>query len=155
MGLSVTRSVTFGDEHTAPAAWVAMRLEEAGATLMAMRHTGFSPRLRVFWPEMVRDSFIDLPSADLARVSLPGPERISAMDEAFAWVGLIPPDRTLLRRLLLLRALVNPVTERHVYSWRRLARHLGADHRAVGRWHGDALDMVVVALRRRKFIFPP
>jgi hypothetical protein len=44
------------------------------------------------------------------------------------------------------RALVSPVTERHLFTWRRLATLLGADHKAVQRWHAQGVAMIVAAL---------
>jgi hypothetical protein len=38
------------------------------------------------------------------------------------------------------------VTERHLYSWRRLGETVGADHKAVQRWHRQGIDMLVAAL---------
>jgi hypothetical protein len=73
------------------------------------------------------------------------------MDEALGWITMIPKDRYVLRRIVGARSLVSPVTERHLYSWRRLGEVLGADHKAVQRWHGQGIDMLVgavTALRR-------
>ena len=37
------------------------------------------------------------------------------MDEAMAWISLIPLDRYVLRRIVGARSLVHPITERHLY----------------------------------------
>src|SRR4051795_7597431 len=68
------------------------------------------------------------------------------MDEALGWLALIPADRFVLRRIVGARALVAPLTGRHLYSWRRLGRVLGADHRAVQRWHADGIRCIARAL---------
>jgi hypothetical protein len=70
------------------------------------------------------------------------------MDEAFGWLALIPEQKFLLRRILGARALVHPLTGRHLFPWRRLAAAVGADHKSVQRWHAQGLDMVVQALNR-------
>ena len=70
------------------------------------------------------------------------------MDEAWAWLGRIPNDRYVLRRIVGARALINPATERHMFSWRRLGTLLGADHRAVQRWHREGIDTIVTSLNR-------
>ena len=70
------------------------------------------------------------------------------MDEAMGWIGVIPLDRYVLRRIVGARSLVHPVTDRHLFPWRRLGVALGADHKAVQRWHGQAIDMIVAALNR-------
>jgi len=43
---------------------------------------------------------------------------------------------------------VHPITERHLYPWRRLATALGADHKAVKRWHGQGIDLIVARLNQ-------
>jgi hypothetical protein len=68
------------------------------------------------------------------------------MDEALGWIPLIPRDRSVLRRIVGARALVNPLTDRHLYPWRRLGAMLGADHKAVQRWHAQGVDIIVSAL---------
>jgi hypothetical protein len=68
------------------------------------------------------------------------------MDEAWQWLTLIPPDRVVLRRIAGARALVHPITERHVYSWRKLAALVGADHKAMQRWHAQAIALIVAGL---------
>src|SRR3954451_2995000 len=66
--------------------------------------------------------------------------------EALGWLSLIPTDRHVLRRIVAVRCLVAPLTGRHLYSWRQLGRVLGADHRAVQRWHADGIRCIARAL---------
>ena len=70
------------------------------------------------------------------------------MDEALAWVPLIPLDRYVLRRIVGARSLVHPITERDPFPWRRLGMVLGADHKAVQRWHAQGIDIIVSALNQ-------
>jgi len=70
------------------------------------------------------------------------------MDEAMAWIALIPRDRYVLRRVVGARSLVHPITDRHLYAWRRLGVALGADHKGVQRWHAQGIAMIVAALRQ-------
>jgi hypothetical protein len=71
------------------------------------------------------------------------------MDEALAWIQLIGKERSyVLRRIVGARALVHPVSERYLFSWRRLATVVGADHKAVQRWHAQGIDLIVAALNR-------
>lgn len=121
------------------------RLEEAGATLLAMPLQKIGPQLRqVRWPE-THDEGGGAQAARLRRLTaaLPDAGQISRMDEVFGWIGLIPADRVLLRRIIHARALVSPVTGRHLYSWRKLGALLGADHKAVQRWHADGIGMIL------------
>ena len=131
-------------------AFVVGRLEEAGSTLLALPGTGYSTRLRVSQLNMsaeVSQAFGEF--AGRVRAAVPSAAHITRMDEALGWLSLIPQDRYVLRRIIGARSLVNPLTERHVFSWRRLASVLGADHKAVQRWHGQGIGLLVAALRER------
>jgi len=129
------------------AAFVVYRLEEAGATLLALPQSGHSTRLRLSHSDVVHTA-LEAYGWDKGRVRPPVPSasRITRMDEAMGWIAYIPNERYVLRRILGARCLVSPVTERHIYSWRRLGAVLGADHKAVQRWHAQAIDMVLSAL---------
>ena len=50
------------------------------------------------------------------------------MEEAFGWVLLIPEQRTATRRVIYARSLLHPLTDRHLYSWRKIAESIGIDH---------------------------
>lgn len=128
-------------------AFVVYRLEEAGAALLALPGSGYSPRLRMAHLDVIH-SAMDAYGWEAGRIRPPVPSAscITRMDEAFGWLALIPKDRYVLRRIVGARSLVSPVTERHLYSWRRLGGALGADHKAVQRWHAQGIDMIVAAL---------
>jgi hypothetical protein len=127
---------------------VLYRLMEAGMSLLALPATGYSTRLRTGGLEIVRAAAESYGWTDgRVRPAIPSAAKITRMDEALAWILLIPRDRTVLRRIVGARALVSPVTERHLFSWRRLAIVVGADHKAVQRWHAQGIDMIVAALR--------
>ena len=126
------------------------RLEEAGAALLALPGTGWSTRLRGSSLEIVRTAIESYGwTTNRIRPAIPSAARITRMDEAMAWIPLIPLDRYVLRRIVGARSLVHPITERHLFPWRRLASALGADHKAVQRWHAQGIDMIVSALNRR------
>ncbi len=129
------------------AAFITYRLEEAGATLLALPGTGYSTKMRVSHLEVLPDA----PEAYTAgtgriRPAVPSAARITRMDEALGWITLIPRERTVLRRIVGARSLVSPVTERHLFSWRRLGGVMGADHKAVQRWHAQGINMLVAAV---------
>ena len=129
------------------ASFIVYRLEEAGATLLALPATGYSTRLKVSHLEVVHEAQAAYGwEAGKIRPPVPSAARITRMDEALGWIALIPKDRTVLRRIVGARSLVSPVTERHLFSWRRLGGVLGADHKAVQRWHGQGVDMIVAAV---------
>jgi hypothetical protein len=128
-------------------AFIVYRLEEAGTTLLALPGTGYSTRMRVSQLDVVQAA-AEAYGAEKARIRPPVPSasRISRMDEALGWIPLIPRERYVLRRIVGARCLVSPTTERHLYSWRRLGTLIGADHKAVQRWHAQGIDMLVAAV---------
>jgi hypothetical protein len=129
---------------------VIYRLEEAGAALLALPGTGWSTRLRGSSLEIVRTAIESYGwTTNRIRPPVPSAARITRMDEAMSWIPLIPIDRYVLRRIVGARSLVHPITERHLFPWRRLATALGADHKAVQRWHAQGIDLIVAALNGR------
>ena len=128
---------------------VIRRLEEAGAALLALPATGWSTRLRSGSLDIVRSAAEAYGWTEgVARPPVPTAAKISRMDEALGWIAHIPLDRYVLRRIVGARSLVHPVSERHLFPWRRLGAVLGADHKAVQRWHGEGIGLIVAALRR-------
>ena len=87
------------------------------------------------------------PGRTRLRPAVPNAGQITRMDEALGWIPLIPLDKYVLRRVVGARCLVNPMTGRHLYTWRRLAVAIGADHKAVQRWHAQGIKMILAALR--------
>jgi hypothetical protein len=128
--------------------FVVYRLEEAGATLLALPGTGYSTRLRTSSLEIVRAALDSYGWTETRiRPAIPSAAKITRMDEAMSWIPLIPVDRYVLRRVVGARSLVHPVTDRHLFPWRRLGKALGADHKAVQRWHAQGIAIIVAALR--------
>jgi len=138
------------EAHAFDAELVICRLEEAGAALLALPGTGWSTRMRSSSLEIVRAAIEGYGwTSNRIRPPIPSAERISRMDEALEWILLIPMERYVLRRIVGARSLVHPITERHLFPWRRLATALGADHKAIQRWHAQGIDLMVSALNRR------
>lgn len=145
-------TIPTGATHTAhdmpvDADYVVYRLEEAGATLLALPGTGWTTHLKRSSIEIVRTA-LEAYGWDAARIrpAAPSSARIDRMDEAMAWISLIPQDRYVLRRIVGARSLVHPISDRHLFPWRRLGVALGADHKAVQRWHAQGVAMIVAAL---------
>lgn len=135
------------DGAPATAEWVLARLEEAGATLLSLPNTGHSTRLRIGALRPVPEAADAMHAApDLPRAPVPSAAGVDRMDEALAWVPLIPEAKVVLRRIVHARALINPLTGKHLFPWRRLAAQVGADHKAVQRWHAQGIDLIVAAL---------
>jgi hypothetical protein len=136
-------------DHVLDAAFVVYRLEEAGETLLALPGTGWSTRLRTSSLDIVRTALENYGwSENRMRPPVPSSAKITRMDEALAWIALIPLENHVLRRIVGARCLVSPVTERHLYPWRRLGAAMGADHKAVQRWHAQGIAIIVKALNR-------
>lgn len=137
---------------------VIYRLEEAGRTMLALPPSGYSTRLRTSRLDVVRSALESYgwgggggergAGQTRLRPSVPTAAAISRMDEAMGWIALIPPDRYVLRRIVGARSLVSPTTERHLFAWRRLGLLLGADHKAVQRWHAQGIALITAGLRR-------
>ena len=124
------------------------RLEDAGRTLLALPNTGYTTKLRTTQLDILATAVEAYATTQNSRLrpAMPDAQRITRMDETLAWIPLIPRDRYVLRRIVGARALVSPVTERHLYTWRRLGILLGADHKAIQRWHGEGIALIRAAL---------
>lgn len=126
------------------------RLEAAGATLLALRIAIGPTGHRSAMPEPVREAGQSYGwSQATARPATPCAAAIDAMDEALSWVNLIPPDRYVLRRIVNARALVSPTTQRHLYTWSAIARLIGADRKAVARWHAQGIAIIAAGLEHQ------
>ncbi len=137
------------DGARATAEFVLAALEEAGLVLLALPNSGPSTRLRQGGLEWVRDACAYPPDRTLIRPAVPSAAAIDRMDRVLAWIPRIPADKFVLRRVVGARCLVSPVNGRHLFSWRRLGAALGADHKAVQRWHAQGIDLIVAALNVR------
>lgn len=140
-------NVHMPDGEPATSEWVVARLEEAGATLLGLPHTGYSTRLRVGALHPVpsaEDMLHALP--DRPRAPVPSAACVDRMDQALAWVPLIPEGRLVLRRIVHARALVSPLSGKHLFTWRRLAAEVNTDHKAVQRWHAQGISIIVTSL---------
>jgi len=138
------------DGADATAEWVIARLEEAGTTLLALPNSGPSTRLVQGGLEWIRDAAESYGAARAKiRPAVPSAAHITRMDQSYRWISRVPADKYVLRRVVGARSLVHPMTGRHLYSWRRLGTAVGADHKAVQRWHAQGIDMIVALLNGR------
>lgn len=128
---------------------IVARFEAAGATLLALPGRGYSTQIRTMRFDVVH-SALDAYGwqGAVVRPPMPSAAAISQMDEVFGWLILIPETKYILRRILGARALVHPVTLRHLFPWRRIGTMLGADHKSVQRWHGQAVELLLEGLRK-------
>lgn len=126
--------------------WLVTAFEDAGRTLQAMPSRGCRPNgYGNNWPDMVHDAKEAYGwMADRMRPAYPNAQDIARMDEIYSWIGLIPESQRLLRRIVMLRSLVNPITDRHRFSWRKVARVLGHDDKSTKAWHSKAIGTILV-----------
>lgn len=130
-----------------PETLLVARLEEAGATLLALPSRGPSTGLAQLRYEVVHTALEAYGwEASRIRPTAPSARAIDRMDEAMRWLVLIPEERFVLRRIVGARALVHPITQRHLFPWRRLGTMLGTDHKAVQRWHRDGIRLILSGL---------
>ena len=120
---------------------VEARLANAGQALLALPHAGCFPAgFRTLWP--------GYDEASSHGSFLPSPAEISAMDEAYRWVGLLPDVDE--RRLVLMRSLVRPGSpgspRRYVWSWRRLRKSTGRHPDTLKAIWGRGIDRIARAL---------
>lgn len=108
-------------------------LEWSGATLLALQLSSPSPKgVRSNWPEYAQEAATAYGyTPERLRAPTPRSEQIELMDKILVLPEFI--DDSLQRRIVHARLLVTPVSNRHVYSYPRLARFLGKDQRTVAR----------------------
>jgi hypothetical protein len=127
---------------------VRYRLEEAGKCLLSL------PAGRVGPAKLSAQSYgfvseIVEASGFVPRISVAVPDAatISRMDEALAWLSLIPNDKRHVRRVVAALSLVSPITERRVYSVDKIAKAIGANGDTVRSWNDEGIRLIVKALK--------
>lgn len=127
---------------------VTRRLEAAGETALAIRGRSVLPDgYRSCMPEPIRLA-IEAYGWDAAplRPAIPSAAEISRMEIAYAWLSRLPDHRRVVRRILALRSLVDPLNGRYLVPWAALARVVRADYRACQVWHAQGIATIVTAL---------
>lgn len=138
------------------------RLEQAGKTLIAWRTRGLFPAShRSAWPEH-RQELVDIYGAIIgsenpeeaareiadqrlkARVQ-PTAAQLQDMDRCLDMVMLV--DAGVRRRIVFARMLVDPITDRHIASWRKLGRVTGLHKDTVQRYHNDGIEQILRSVR--------
>lgn len=118
-------------------------LEWASARLLATPVTRIKPQEpTTFWPEYSQDKFeiIDFRAKLMLKALAPSSTEIPIMDEILLLPNLcFSPPR---RRAVRLRSLVNPINNRHIFSWSRLAEKINSDPKTVRRFYFSGLDEI-------------
>lgn len=120
-----------------------MWLEWAGARLIALPMPSVKPRdSGVIWPEYSQDKFqvLEFRKGMRIRAPIPSAQDITLMEEIIALPNLctrIPHKRT-----VRLRTLIHPTTNRHIYSWRKIAVHLNTNRETAAGWYFSGLKEI-------------
>jgi hypothetical protein len=121
---------------------IEQRLKDASLTLLAL--PGGKPNLGIkvqtygYVAEPTSDA---MPTGGRARLPTPEPAAIDEMDRTLGWLRYISNDTV--RRIVSLRAVTKPQTGGSAFSWAKIAEKVGADVRAVRRWHASGLAEIV------------
>lgn len=127
------------------------RLEQAGATLLAMQISAGAPSgMHAAWPEYVRAAAEAYGyNQATMKPAIPDSATITAMEETYGWVRIIPKERYVIRRIVMMRSLVFPISWRYVFKWTKIARTVGCDYRAIKGWHSDGINLIAVGLEQK------
>lgn len=118
----------------------------AGEKLVAMPISSPKPKQFLsYWPETVKNHF-EAYGYNTTRLPRLGPDsrEITHMDSILAWLRYIP-ERPV-ARLVALRILIHPVSQRHLNSWSACARIVGTDRQTAHRWFDRGISAVNFAI---------
>ena len=133
--------------------YVQSSLEFAGQSLLSMRIKNPGPcEMRGFWPSIVQDEEVELPLGVRNRAVMPIGREIDAMDEILAWIQLIPQEKAEMRRAVGLRSLISPISDKHLYPWKRIAKILSCDPRTAMAWHATGIGLIARELNTRPML---
>ena len=132
---------------------VIARLATAGRTMLALHVPGCWPAgYRSSMPEVVRgywETYNQVPNR--LRVAAPSPAEIRDMEQALSWVRLIPEDRVVYRKLVLLRMLQRPHLDKPIHSFEAIGAMLGISPTALRNYYKDAISIIVGRLNAPGF----
>jgi hypothetical protein len=123
---------------------VRVQFEEAGAILLSLPVSELMNHLAEPHFTLIRPSIeFSFPMTPVVRPPVPPPEKIKRMQQVMSWIHLIEKDRVVVRSVVAARALIDPITDESLFSWRLIARLLGCDQRAVERWYKEGIEQIL------------
>jgi hypothetical protein len=125
-------------------------LNWSGQIFLSMQIRDPGPQgFRVAWPVFAQ-KFYDAYGATNERVRPPRPsaEAISLMDQIMQWPNLLPDETA--RIVIYKRSLVTPLSERHLFTWTKLAVMLRTDRRKVARIYDKGIAELCRSVERRQ-----
>lgn len=125
-------------------------LEWAGAKLLSLRLASPAPSgYRSFWPDYPTDAAKAYGyTPNRLRASLPNSKEITLMDEILLLPSLVT-DITV-RRIINVRSLVAPVSNRNLYSWAKIAHLIHSSPRRVVILHRQGLREIALRVPQGK-----
>lgn len=123
-------------------------LEGAGAVLLAlpMGAGGAPAGIRTMGFDIVREaSRGDYPGDPMVRPGAPHADQVSAMEIALAWIADHAGGPGV-RRVLWRRALVRPLSGRHLYSFAECGLELKVSKATAQNWHKRGLAQIAAAI---------
>lgn len=143
-------------------ALVERRLYDAGKTLMMLQSSVGPAEPRSHWPEVMRtywDMFAPAsPGEDRKAAEVRRNERaedklkprlvatskaMTRLDEVLGWLWYLEPVH---RKIIFARMLINPLTDKHVFSWRQIQGATGIHRDMVKRRFKVGIDQIVKEL---------
>lgn len=122
-------------------------LTEAGMTLATLRIKGVRPSgMKAYWPEIIADPD-DLCWLRDSDAFLPPPtaDAIARMDITLGWVSLLDDKRY--RTVINKRLIINPISGKFRWEWRKIGRALGIDYKTAQAWHRKACEGISKKIR--------
>ncbi len=68
------------------------------------------------------------------------PRQMTHMDICVSWVHSLPA--TYVRRVILMRMIINPINEKHSFSWKQIARHMDCNDKTAKAWYDSGLRQI-------------
>ena len=144
---------------------VILRLIAAGKSLVALQGSDGPRKLKTQSMAFLQIFNFDEKSDpnDKIRILIPSALAIDQMDETLRWLQLIPNEKYVIRRIISLRMLTDPRTDRPLYTWKKIALLINANHRATAYWFNCGIDIILAELikinirqgKNNTFIIPP
>lgn len=125
-------------------------LEWSGSKLIALQLSSALPKsYKNNWPSFAIDTTVATTfSKDRLKPPTPTSKEIALMDEFLLLPGLIKDITT--RRIVNARSVVAPVSQKHLFSWNKLATLLHADRRKIMALHHKGLIEITKSLAPSK-----
>lgn len=125
-------------------------LEWASARLLATPSEKIKPRAPgCLWPEYSQDKFeiIEFRARIALRALAPSSDEIPIMDEILLLPNLCKDPTN--RRIIRMRSLVNPLTNRYLYKWPAISKELTLKTYECRRRYGSGLDEMARKIDRQ------